>query len=295
MFRLETSKLDIAYEERLIVDNLNIQIPQGKITALVGANGSGKSTILKTMARIMNPKAGSVLLDGKSIHKQSTREVAKQLAILPQNPTAPEGLTVTELVSYGRFPYQKGFGSMRAEDKRMIEWAIEVTGMTEFHDRPIDQLSGGQRQRAWIAMALAQETDILFLDEPTTFLDMAHQLEVLQLLEQLNATANRTIVMVVHDLNHASRYAHHMIGIKKGKAIATGSPVEVMNSDVLREVFNIEADIVIDPRSGVPLCLPYALAGERQQSAPPEQVVMNSAMVHAGGRTEQRVRHATGI
>lgn len=295
MFRLETSKLDIAYEERLIVDNLNIQIPQGKITALVGANGSGKSTILKTMARIMNPKAGSVLLDGKSIHKQSTREVAKQLAILPQNPTAPEGLTVTELVSYGRFPYQKGFGSMRAEDKRMIEWAIEVTGMTEFHDRPIDQLSGGQRQRAWIAMALAQETDILFLDEPTTFLDMAHQLEVLQLLEQLNATANRTIVMVVHDLNHASRYAHHMIGIKKGKAIATGSPVEVMNSDVLREVFNIEADIVIDPRSGVPLCLPYALAGERQQSAPPEQVIMNSAMVHAGGRTEQRVRHATGI
>ncbi|MHA7579252.1 ABC transporter ATP-binding protein [Paenibacillus vandeheii] len=295
MFRLETSKLDIAYEERLIVDNLNIQIPQGKITALVGANGSGKSTILKTMARIMNPKAGSVLLDGKSIHKQSTREVAKQLAILPQNPTAPEGLTVTELVSYGRFPYQKGFGSMRAEDKRMIEWAIEVTGMTEFHDRPIDQLSGGQRQRAWIAMALAQETDILFLDEPTTFLDMAHQLEVLQLLEQLNAAANRTIVMVVHDLNHASRYAHHMIGIKKGKAIATGSPVEVMNSDVLREVFNIEADIVIDPRSGVPLCLPYALAGERQQSAPPEQVVMNSAMVHAGGRTEQRVRHATGI
>ncbi|MFB8376624.1 MULTISPECIES: ABC transporter ATP-binding protein [unclassified Paenibacillus] len=294
MFRLETSKLDIAYEERLIVEDLNIQIPQGKITALVGANGSGKSTILKTMARIMNPKAGSVLLDGKSIHKQSTREVAKQLAILPQNPTAPEGLTVTELVSYGRFPYQKGFGSMRAEDKRMIEWAIEVTGMTEFHDRPIDQLSGGQRQRAWIAMALAQETDILFLDEPTTFLDMAHQLEVLQLLEQLNATANRTIVMVVHDLNHASRYAHHMIGIKKGKAIATGSPVEVMNSDVLREVFNIEADIVIDPRSGVPLCLPYALAGERQQSAPPEQVVMNSAMVHAGGRTEQRVRHATG-
>ncbi|WP_434749083.1 ABC transporter ATP-binding protein [Paenibacillus amylolyticus] len=290
MFRLETSKLDIAYEERLIVEDLNIQIPQGKITALVGANGSGKSTILKTMARIMSPKAGSVLLDGKSIHKQSTREVAKQLAILPQNPTAPEGLTVTELVSYGRFPYQKGFGSMRAEDKRMIEWAIEVTGMVEFHDRPIDQLSGGQRQRAWIAMALAQETDILFLDEPTTFLDMAHQLEVLQLLEHLNATANRTIVMVVHDLNHASRYAQHMIGIKQGKAIAEGSPVEVMTSDVLREVFNIEADIVMDPRSNVPLCLPYALAGERPKPVAPETKVMNSAMVHAAGRTEHRVQ-----
>lgn len=293
MFRLETTKLDIAYEERLIVEDLNIQIPQGKITALVGANGSGKSTILKTMARIMSPKAGSVLLDGKSIHKQSTREVAKQLAILPQNPTAPEGLTVTELVSYGRFPYQKGFGSMRAEDKRMIEWAIEVTGMTEFHDRPIDQLSGGQRQRAWIAMALAQETDILFLDEPTTFLDMAHQLEVLQLLEHLNATANRTIVMVVHDLNHASRYAQHMIGIKQGKAIAEGSPVEVMTSDVLREVFNIEADIVMDPRSNVPLCLPYALAGERPKPVAPETKVVNSAMVHAAGRAEHRVQ-ATG-
>lgn len=262
MFRLKTANLDIAYEDRLIVEDLNVEIPQGKITALVGANGSGKSTILKTMARIMNPKGGSVLLDGKSIHKQSTREVAKQLAILPQNPTAPEGLTVTELVSYGRFPYQKGFGSMKAEDRKMVEWAIQVTGMSEFHDRPIDQLSGGQRQRAWIAMALAQDTDILFLDEPTTFLDMAHQLEVLHLLEYLNTSEKRTIVMVVHDLNHAARYAQHMIAIKKGKAEAVGTPTEVMSPDVLREVFGIEADIVTDPRTGVPLCLPYALAGQ---------------------------------
>ncbi|WP_025684706.1 ABC transporter ATP-binding protein [Paenibacillus maysiensis] len=262
MFRLKTANLDIAYEDRLIVEDLNVEIPQGKITALVGANGSGKSTILKTMARIMNPKGGSVLLDGKSIHKQSTREVAKQLAILPQNPTAPEGLTVTELVSYGRFPYQKGFGSMKADDRKMVEWAIQVTGMSEFHDRPIDQLSGGQRQRAWIAMALAQDTDILFLDEPTTFLDMAHQLEVLHLLEYLNTSAERTIVMVVHDLNHAARYAQHMIAIKKGKAKAVGTPNEVMSPDVLREVFGIEADIVTDPRTGVPLCLPYALAGQ---------------------------------
>ncbi|MGW8958346.1 ABC transporter ATP-binding protein [Paenibacillus sp. NPDC055715] len=262
MFRLKTANLDIAYEDRLIVEDLNVEIPQGKITALVGANGSGKSTILKTMARIMNPKGGSVLLDGKSIHKQSTREVAKQLAILPQNPTAPEGLTVTELVSYGRFPYQKGFGSMKADDRKMVEWAIQVTGMSEFHDRPIDQLSGGQRQRAWIAMALAQDTDILFLDEPTTFLDMAHQLEVLHLLEYLNTSFERTIVMVVHDLNHAARYAQHMIAIKKGKAEAVGTPTEVMSPDVLREVFGIEADIVTDPRTGVPLCFPYALAGQ---------------------------------
>ncbi len=146
-----------------------------KITALVGANGSGKSTILKSMARIMKPKGGQIFLDGKSIHQQTTKDVAKQLAILPQNPTAPDGLTVQELVSYGRFPHQKGFGSLSKEDKEVIHWAVEVTGMGDFADRPVDQLSGGQRQRAWIAMALAQQTDILFLDEPTTFLDMAHQ------------------------------------------------------------------------------------------------------------------------
>ncbi|CAJ1317771.1 ABC transporter ATP-binding protein [Paenibacillus sp. PK4536] len=281
MVRLMTSKLDIAYEDRLIVEDLSVQIPQGQITALVGANGSGKSTILKTMARIMQPKSGAVLLDGKSIHKQSTREIAKQLAILPQNPTAPEGLTVTELVSYGRFPYQKGFGSMKAEDKAMVEWAIEATGMVDFYDRPIDQLSGGQRQRAWIAMALAQDTEILFLDEPTTFLDMAHQLEVLQLLEKLNADSQRTIVMVVHDLNHASRYAHHMIAIKNGKAVAEGTPVEVVSCDVLRNVFGIEADIVTDPRSGVPLCLPYALEGHVAEAVQQEQQVSEVRHQHA--------------
>jgi iron complex transport system ATP-binding protein len=276
MIRLTTSGLDIAYDDRLIVKNLNIAIPQGKITALVGANGSGKSTILKTMARIMSPSEGSVLLDGKSIHKQSTKEVAKQLAILPQNPTAPDGLTVAELVSYGRFPYQKGFGSMSKDDRSIVQWAIEATGMSEFGDRPVDHLSGGQRQRAWIAMALAQETDILFLDEPTTFLDMAHQLEVLHLLQKLNATSNRTVVMVVHDLNHATRYAHHMIAIKTGVVVGEGSPAEVMTPDIMREVFNIEADIVPDPRTGVPLCLPYALAG--QPAA--DKVAINSRIMH---------------
>ncbi|WP_338553266.1 ABC transporter ATP-binding protein [Paenibacillus sp. KS-LC4] len=266
MIRLTTSNLDIGYDERLIVQDLNIAIPQGKITALVGSNGSGKSTILKTMARLMNPSAGSVLLDGKSIHKQATKEVAKQLAILPQNPTAPDGLTVFELVSYGRFPYQKGFGSVSKDDRKIIQWAIEATGMVDFADRPVDQLSGGQRQRAWIAMSLAQETDILFLDEPTTFLDMAHQLEVLHLLEKLNEVNKRTVVMVVHDLNHASRYAHHMIAIKKGSVVGEGSPQKVMTPEILREVFNIEADIMPDPRTGVPLCMPYALAGESAAS-----------------------------
>ncbi|GMK42862.1 iron-dicitrate ABC transporter ATP-binding protein [Paenibacillus sp. CCS19] len=277
MERLTTSSLNIAYDDRMIVNNLNIAIPQGKITALVGSNGSGKSTILKTMARIMSPAAGQVLLDGKSIHKQSTKDVAKQLAILPQNPTAPDGLTVTELVSYGRFPYQKGFGSMSKEDRSVVRWAIEATGLSEFEERPVDQLSGGQRQRAWIAMALAQETDILFLDEPTTFLDMAHQLEVLQLLQKLNQENNRTIVMVVHDLNHASRYAHHMIAINKGTVMGEGSPTEVMTPEIFRDVFNIEADIVYDPRSGVPLCLPHALITKYSQA--PAAIQQREAVV----------------
>jgi iron complex transport system ATP-binding protein len=260
MGRLYAKQVDIAYGDRIIVEQLNLTIPTGKITALVGANGSGKSTILKTLARIMKPKDGAVFLDGKAIHNQSTREVAKQLAILPQNPTAPDGLTVSELVGYGRFPHQKGFGSLTKEDKRIIHWAIEVTGIAEFRDRPVEQLSGGQRQRAWIAMALAQQTDFLFLDEPTTFLDMAHQLEVLELLHKLNKEEQRTIVMVVHDLNHAARYAQHMIAIKKGKVVCEGAPDQVMTHEVLREVFGIEADIVADPRTGVPLCLPYGLA-----------------------------------
>jgi iron complex transport system ATP-binding protein len=258
--RLITEGLSIGYSEALIVDDLNLSIPTGKITALVGANGSGKSTILKTMARLMKPRTGGVLLDGKLIHSQSTKEVARQLAILPQNPTAPDGLTVAELIGYGRYPYQKGFGALTAEDRDIIRWAMDVTAMDEFKDRSIDRLSGGQRQRAWIAMALAQQTDILFLDEPTTFLDMAHQLEVLQLLQKLNQAEKRTIIMVVHDLNHASRYAQHMVAIKAGRVISEGTPAQVMTCEVLRAVFAIEADIMLDPRTGVPLCLPYQLA-----------------------------------
>ncbi|GAA3401032.1 ABC transporter ATP-binding protein [Paenibacillus hodogayensis] len=271
MARLFAEKLHIAYGEKVIVNQLDLSIPAGKVTALVGANGSGKSTILKTMARIMKPQKGGVFLDGKSIHQMQTKEVAKQLAILPQNPVAPEGLTVSELVSFGRFPHQKGFGSLSKEDKEMVGWSLQVTGMTEFSERPIEQMSGGQRQRAWIAMALAQGTDILFLDEPTTFLDMAHQLEVLKLLERLNREEGRTIVMVVHDLNHATQYAHHIVAIKNGDVIYEGSPSEVVHPAMLREVFGIRADVIPDPRSGAPLCLPYGLAGEAEES--PDNVV----------------------
>lgn len=257
---MSTDRLSLAYGNKPIVRELNLHVPDGCITALVGSNGSGKSTILKSMARILNPVQGGVYLDGKLIHRQPTKEVAKQLAILPQNPTSPEGLMVRELVSFGRYPHQKGFGNMTTEDNRMVDWALEATGMTAFYDRPVDQLSGGQRQRAWIAMALAQGTEMLLLDEPTTFLDMAHQIEVMTLLDKLNRDQNRTIVMVVHDLNHAARYAQHLVALKSGTVLYEGKPEEVMTSQMLRDVFGIDADVIPDPRTGAPLCLPYGLA-----------------------------------
>ncbi|GEK58703.1 Fe(3+)-dicitrate ABC transporter ATP-binding protein [Marinococcus halophilus] len=263
---IETDQLHIGYDQQTIVNDLNIEIHSGKITALVGANGSGKSTILKALSRLMKPSKGVVYLNGSSIHSQKTKELAKQMAILPQNPEAPQGLTVTELVTYGRAPHQRGFGSLKAHDKEMIGWAIEITGMREFANRPIDHLSGGQRQRAWIAMALAQETETLFLDEPTTFLDMAHQMEVLNILEKLNVQEHRTIVMVVHDLNHASRYAHHIVAIKHGNVVKTGTPHEVMEAGIIEKVFGIKSDIIKDPRSGMPLCLPYNLCEEQAAS-----------------------------
>jgi iron complex transport system ATP-binding protein len=266
MTRITAEKLSIGYGEKLIIDGLDLEIPEGKITALVGANGSGKSSILKTMARLLTPQQGGVFLNGKLITQMPTKEVAKQLAILPQNPTSPEGLTVIELVAYGRFPHQKGFGSLKKEDREAIHKALEATGMLEFANRPIDQMSGGQRQRAWIAMALAQGTNLLFLDEPTTYLDMAHQLEVLQLLERLNREEARTIVMVVHDLNHASLFAHHLVAIKNGKAIYEGTPAEVISKEMLRQVFNVEADVISDPRTGAPLCIPYGLAEKAARS-----------------------------
>lgn len=259
MTTLATERLGIAYGDIDIVQELNLEIPEGKVTTIIGPNGCGKSTILKTMARILKPKTGVVYLDGKAIHQESTKDIAKKMAILPQTPEAPNGLTVAELVSYGRFPYQRGIGKLKEEDHRIVKWSIKVTGLTPYHDRPIEALSGGQRQRVWIAMALAQETDLLLLDEPTTYLDLTHQLEVLQLLEKLNQEERRTVVMVIHDLNHAARFAQHMIAINDGTIIKEGTPHEVMTSAVLQDVFNIDAEIVQDPRTGKPVCLTYDL------------------------------------
>lgn len=256
---LSTNNLGIGYGEQMIVENLNLHIPKGKVTTMIGPNGCGKSTILKTMARIQRSRTGSVYLNGKAIHQMSTKDIAKQMAILPQTPEAPGGLTVYELVSYGRFPHQKGMGRLSADDRRMVEWSLEVTGMLPFYDRPIEALSGGQRQRVWIAMALAQETELLLLDEPTTYLDLAHQLEILQLLEKLNKEEGRTILMVIHDLNHAARFAHHMVALNRGAIVKEGAPHEVMTSEVLKKVFQIDAEIILDPRTGKPVCLTYDL------------------------------------
>lgn len=259
MVRLYTDDLNIGYGERLIVKNLSVSIPDKKITTIIGSNGCGKSTLLKAITRIISHQSGSVVLDGKNIMKEATKLLAKKMAILPQSPESASGLTVGELVSYGRFPYQKGFGRLSKKDYEVIDWALEVTGTKDFKYRPVDALSGGQRQRVWIAMALAQETEIIFLDEPTTYLDMAHQLEVLELLQKLNHEQQRTIVMVLHDLNQAARFADYIIALKDGEIVKAGTCEEVIHHDVLKKVFNIDAEIGIDPRTKKPMCLTYNL------------------------------------
>ncbi|BDB00243.1 ABC transporter ATP-binding protein [Clostridium botulinum] len=264
MKSIETKNLDIAYEDTLIVKELNMQIPKGKITSIIGANGCGKSTILKAVGRILKPKNGLVHLSGQDISKLSTKEIAKKMAILPQNPTAPSGLTVNELVAYGRFPHQKGFGNLTEEDKRIVKWALAATKLSEFERREVDTLSGGQRQRVWIAMALAQQTDLILLDEPTTYLDLAHQLEVLKLLYELNRNQKCTIIMVLHDLNLAARFSDYIIAIQKGDIIKYGPPEEVMTPEVLRKTFNINADIVIEPKSNRPVCITYDIINENE-------------------------------
>lgn len=259
MIRLYTDRLQISYGNRLIVKDMKIEIPDKKITTIIGSNGCGKSTLLKAITRIIPHQSGRIILDGESILKQDTKELAKKMAILPQSPESPAGLTVGELVSYGRYPYQKGFGRLTKKDLEVINWALEVTKTADFKHQPVNALSGGQRQRVWIAMALAQETDIIFLDEPTTYLDMAHQLEVLELLRQLNKEQGRTIVMVLHDINQAARFADYIIALKDGQIIKAGTSDEVIDCNVLKEVFQIDAVIGRDPRTDKPICITYNL------------------------------------
>ncbi|WP_077303291.1 ABC transporter ATP-binding protein [Virgibacillus pantothenticus] len=265
MYRLTANDLSVGYGKEPIVRNLSVEIPDSKITSIIGSNGCGKSTLLKAITRIIPYEGGSVLLDGSKIATMKTKDVAKKMAILPQTPDSASGLTVGELVSYGRFPHQNGLGRLKKADIDMIHWAMEVTAVLEFKHRTVDELSGGQRQRVWIAMALAQETDIILLDEPTTYLDMAHQLDVLQLLEQLNKEEGRTIVMVLHDINQAARFSDYLLAMRSGKIIQAGSPHEVLTKDMLRNVYEIDGEIATDPRTGKPMCITYDLIKQKEK------------------------------
>lgn len=255
-------KLAAGYNGMPVVHDFTLDVPEGKVTALIGANGSGKSTILKAMARLIAPTAGAVYLDGQAIHSMPTKVVARKLALLPQSAQTPSGITARDLAAYGRYPHRARLSGMTREDREIIDWALACTNMTELADREMDQLSGGQRQRGWIAMALSQKTRILLLDEPTTYLDISHQLEILQLLRRLNAEQHVTIVMVLHDLNHAIMFSDCLVAIKDGQKRYAGAPSEVITPEMLREVFGVEAAVIRHPVLGVPVCLPYGVRGQ---------------------------------
>ncbi|MDQ1911408.1 ABC transporter ATP-binding protein [Paenibacillus sp. GD4] len=256
MHSLVARNLHLTYGNESIIEQLDLSIPKGKITVLIGSNGCGKSTLLRSMARLLKPSKGEVVLDGKQIAKIPTKEIARRLSILPQGPIAPEGLTVFQLVKQGRYPYQHWLKQWTEEDERLVREALRVTKTEALAEMPVDSLSGGQRQRAWIAMTLAQGTDTILLDEPTTYLDMAHQVDILDLLFELNERDRRTIVMVLHDLNLACRYAHHLVAIKDKTVYAQGKPEEVIHPQLVRHVFGMECSIVEDPYFGTPLCIP---------------------------------------
>lgn len=255
---LKAENLSFSYTEGTqVLNGLTVEIPKGKITALLGRNGCGKSTLLRILNRLLLPSAGEVWLDGQKLETYPSRDLARRMAHLTQSPTAPSGLSVRELVNFGRHPYQGLLGRRSAEDKKMVDWALEKTELTELAERSLDALSGGQRQRAWIAMALAQNTEYLLLDEPTTYLDIAHQLEVLELLAYLNETEGKTVVMVVHEPNHASQYAHRVVGLAGGKVLLEGDPGDIFRDEPMRALFSVEPLVFDGPREGRPWCVPY--------------------------------------
>ncbi|MDW6094856.1 ABC transporter ATP-binding protein [Vibrio rhizosphaerae] len=254
---LTTKSLLLGYGKKPIINGLDFAVQPHQITVLVGGNGCGKSTLLKSLARLLKPQAGDIFLYDKHLNKQSGKEVARRLAILPQGPVAPEGLSVEQLVRQGRYPHQNWLQNWREADERLVHQALVDTHMLSFAQRPVASLSGGQRQRAWIAMALAQDTDILLLDEPTTYLDLTHQIEILDLLYELNQKQQTTIVMVLHDLNLACRYAHQMIAIKDGAIFRQGVPEEILDVHLVETVFGMKCHIMQDPLFGTPMCIPY--------------------------------------
>jgi len=253
---LVASGLSAGYDNTEILHSLDLTVPPGKITVIVGANACGKSTFLRTISRLIAPTGGQVLLDGKSIHRMPSRDLARTLGLLPQSPIAPEGITVADLVSRGRHPHQSLFSRWTRRDDEAVDNALSATKTFDLAERPVDELSGGQRQRVWIAMALAQQTDILLLDEPTTFLDINHQIEVLDLLTDLNHTRGTTVVMVLHDLNLAARYADHLVALASGRVHISGTTEAVLTEETVRQVFGLESRVITDPISGRPIMLP---------------------------------------
>ncbi|KRF05915.1 hypothetical protein ASG88_20715 [Nocardioides sp. Soil777] len=254
--RLAAAGLTLGYADTAVVHDLDLRVPDGKVSVIVGANACGKSTLLRGLARLLRPQSGAVLLDGEVIHRQPTKQVARVLGLLPQNPVAPEGVTVVDLVGRGRHPHHGTFRRWTTADDEAVAEALTLTDTLGLADRVVDELSGGQRQRVWIAMALAQGTDLLLLDEPTTYLDVAHQVEMLDLLAELNARRGTTIVMVLHDLNLSARYADHLVALRGGRVVAEGSPREVVTEEVVREVFGLDNRVIDDPVSHTPLVVP---------------------------------------
>ena len=254
--RLTTDRVSLGYGATTIVDEVTLAIPDAATTVVVGANGCGKSTLLRGLARLLKPTHGACLLDGEAVHKRSTRDVARTLGLLPQQPISPEGITVVDLVSRGRQPHRGALSRWSEADEAAVAAALEMTGTVELAARPVDELSGGQRQRAWIALALAQQPEILLLDEPTSFLDLAHQIDLLDLLHSLRVERGCTVVMVLHDLNLAARYADHLVAMRDGKVIAAGAPGEIVTPGLVHEVFGLDCQVVPDPVSGTPLVVP---------------------------------------
>lgn len=265
--RLQAHGLSLSYGETPVVHDLDLSVPPNQLTVVVGANASGKSTLLRGLARLLAPAGGEVLLDGKAIHGLPTKTVAQTMGVLPQSPVAPDGIIVADLVGRGRYPHHGWFNQWNAGDTEAVEAALAATGIPDLADRPVDSLSGGQRQRVWIAMALAQETDLLLLDEPTTFLDICHQVEVLDLLTDLVRERGRTIVAVLHDLNLACRYADWIVAMKGGRLVCEGPPREVITAKVVEDVFGLRATIVPDPVSHTPMIVPLGRHHAHRQAA----------------------------
>lgn len=256
--RLVGTALTLAYDRRIVAEDLTVAVPDGSFTVIIGPNACGKSTLLRALARLLRPTRGTVLLDGADIHRRPARQVARTLGLLPQSAVAPDGLTVAELVARGRYPHQGLLRQWSREDERVVAGAMADTGVAELADRPVDELSGGQRQRVWIAMALAQQTPLLLLDEPTTYLDIAHQVEVLDLCARLHEEQGRTLVAVLHDLHQAARYATHLVAMRDGRVVAAGDPRRIVTAELVQEVFGLPCRVIEDPETGAPLVLPAA-------------------------------------